>query len=193
MGFLKSLILVAILSMNLSALNVNVEYIQGSGVVESGYIVGPSQLKVNGLLFEAFCYDISRSVSPGNTWVANVYNIPDMNLGDGFFDVPLNYQKEAYLATLYGQVSTSQWGSIQFAAWNLMNSSAPDISGQTTYLNLAATQGQSFNANNWYALEDVNGVKQSFLVRNIVNTPEPKSFALMGIGLIALGLFSKKK
>lgn len=179
--------------LSLSAEPVNVTYNSPNGQVVGNYYVGPVSLTVNGTILEGFCYDFSRSVHSGDTWVANVYEVSGMITGDGFFDDPFLYKQEAWLASLYGTHPNTEWGNIQYAAWNLLFSSAPDVPGQSMYLNSAPAHAALFNSNHWYALEDVNGSKQSFLVRAAdFNTPEPGTLIMFTAGLICIGLSRRR-
>lgn len=182
-----------VLAMGLSLSAATVTYNGSNGFVSNGYYVGPVSLTVDGKNMEGFCYDFFRGVSVGNTWEATVYHIPDMVFGDGFFDNPDLYQQAAWLATRYVSNPNSEWSKIQFAMWNLMAPGAPDVPGQNGFLNAASVQGPNFDATGWYALEDVNGQRQSFLVREVpIVTPEPENYILIGMGLICIAVLRKK-
>jgi hypothetical protein len=177
-------------------------------VTAFGYYVGP----FTGTLIsdptrptiDLFCLDVMNQVQFGQKWTAVFTNLANGNLAStrhGAANV-LNYKKAAWLTSQYAVTSTSQWGGIQAAVWNLFNPGNPNggtnagNTGHEAYWLAQANAFANSNAFNTFdysrytIVTDVNGIGQrvggvqGFMTTTV--TPEPETYLLMGTGLLAL-------
>jgi hypothetical protein len=187
-------------------------------VTAFGYYVGPFWGTVTSdptrPTIDLFCVDILNSISWGQVWTANFTNLGSGNLSltrHGNSKLA-QYQKAAFLASKYNApgVSTSQWGGIQAAVWNLLNPGNPNggtnplvNTSEAYWLQQASTWytsggAQSFDFSRWTIVTDQSAAGlasgrgvQEFLTTGV--TPEPETWMLMGTGLLLVVGFAVKR
>lgn len=167
---------------------------------------------------DLFCVDVLNAINFGYTWTANFTNLAsgDLSLtrhGDGKAS---KYQQAAYLASMYQApgVTSSQYGGLQAAIWNLLNPGYPN--GGTNVLSTSSEAYWLGQANSWYngggasafdfskwtVVTDVSAAgrvwgygTQEFLTSslNTAVTPEPETWMLMGTGLMLIVGFAVKR
>jgi hypothetical protein len=156
---------------------------------------------------DLFCVDFLNSMQIGDTWTARFTSLSHLVAGigsdntrfgqQGLTDIALRYQKAAWLSMQFALNSTSTWGGIHQAIWNIFTPTSPNWTGtgSTTWrakADLASTDGtfDSVDWQSWYVVTDVNTVggsdgKQEFLT---YLTPEPETLILLATGLaVVLG------
>jgi len=221
----KLLAALAFTSVGLFASTVTMKFNAGSGVAPtladgSADQVGPYTAFINGspLTTVIFCDDFSDSVSPGESWTANLTILSSGNLSNTLYGPGLIashnlayatqlYDEVAWLALQFANNVQADWGGIQSAMWQIMNSSAPNTNPNvassptsTAYwlLQAAANFGHVNNAN-VEILTLASGTKTSTGASSVqeflVLTPEPATYALFGSGLIllSLGTFRRRR
>jgi PEP-CTERM motif len=122
-----------------------------------------------------------------------------------------NYELAAIILYTYNNLGSSQGseaGAYNFALWDLFDPSAPSYSGSSTVLDNAITQYNlgATNATNEHAYSELQIFtptgsavgNQEFLGLSATPigtpaVPEPTSLVLLGSGLIAIGLFGRKR
>jgi len=188
-------------------------------VTAFGYYVGPFTGTVlsdpTRPTINLFCVDVLNQIKWGHEW-----NGAFTNLGSNDFDATRHgigakdsYQKAAFLASQFKTpgVTTSQWGGIQAAMWNLMNPGNPNggtnpivntseaywlAQADSWYVNGGAT---TFDFSRWSIVTDVDAAgivsgrgTQEFLT-DTTATPEPETWILLGTGvLLILGVAIKQ-
>lgn len=209
------------LGSNVNGTKVKVE--TGTTAVEYTYngtpgyeYVGPFQMtfgpSFSNAVSEIVCVDFMNPYSSGQKYSANLTLLSSttaeiaartrqgMTLGDGSSALTL-YKKMAWLANQFSLTSTSEWGGIQGAIWQLesnwMAFGGSDAS--TTYWlgKLQAADLSSVNLNGWAVVTDARtrgsiGGVQEFLVRTNV-VPEPSTYALFATGLAGLALIARRR
>lgn len=130
----------------------------------------------------------------------------------------LTYRKAAWLGSLFGTRSQTDWGSIHHAIWNLFTPvEAPEYGQSNAYLALAdvaasydfgafddgSVHYDAVDMSRWTLLTDVAAAGQSlgghqeFLVESgpsIAAVPEPSTLALIGTGLLGvIGLVLRER
>ncbi|MGE0158098.1 MAG: PEP-CTERM sorting domain-containing protein [Gemmatimonadales bacterium] len=178
------------------------DFVSGSGV-NGGYgvQVGPYAGRFTTPttpLFSIYCVDYTHYAR--DQWV-NVTGLADgADLDNTRLKDYADYQKAAYLASLFDEAPTTAWGGIHAAIWSLTSGVAVgDPTQRDYYLGLAAANGSTFSTAGWYVLSplDPNGgahdaTGQEFLMRS-VSVPEPASFLLIASGLLFLAAMSRKR
>jgi hypothetical protein len=199
--------------------------------VALGYYVGPFWGTLTSdptqPTIDLFCIDVLNFVNFGQTWTANFTNLgsSDLSLTRHGTSKAAEYQQAAYLASMFTApgVTTTQYGGIQSAIWNLLNPGYP-YGGTTVsnnkheayWLSLANTWytgggASSFDFSKWTIVTDVNAAgwvrghgTQEFLTTSLntappppeltpVVTPEPETWMLMGTGLMVIVGFAIKR
>jgi hypothetical protein len=183
-----------------------------------GYYVGPFWGTVTSdptrPRIDLYCVDVLNHISFGQTWNANFTSLSSGNLSltrHGNAKLA-QYQQAAYLASLYTApgVTTTSWGGIQAAIWNLLNPGSPNggtnpsvNSSEAYWLAQAGTWynsagAQSFDFSRWTIVTDMNSAgnvsgrgTQEFLTTGI--TPEPETWMLLGTGLVLIVGFAVKR
>ena len=148
--------------------------------------------------FSIYCVDYNHYAK--DQWV----NVSALSSGNALLNTRLqdysDYQRAAYLASLFDTAPTTSWGSIHAAIWNITSGvSVGDATQRNYYLGLAAANAGSFSTAGWYVLSPYtasggpfDGTGQEFLMRT-VNVPEPASFILLASGLLVLAAVSRRR
>jgi hypothetical protein len=167
---------------------------------------------------DLFCVDVLNAINFGYTWTANFSNLAsgDLSLTRHGDAKASKYQQAAYLASMYQApgVTSSQYGGLQAAIWNLLNPGYPN--GGTNVLSTSSEAYWLGQANSWYngggasafdfskwtVVTDVSAAgrvwgygTQEFLTSslNTAVTPEPETWMLMGTGLMLIVGFAVKR
>ena len=173
------------------------------GGYQGGVYVTPYYLSINGgTPIDVVCDDYTHEVSVGESWSATISTFA--NLADtrwGASDSQ-QYDEAAWLYEQYLDGSASA-GDVNFAIWSLfdpqLNASTPGWDQGVT--NLLAGAGQWFadgaggvNFSDFIIITPTDpgpGSAQEYLA--VEPTPEPGTLALMGSGLLLLGIFARKR
>jgi PEP-CTERM motif-containing protein len=191
-----------------------------NGINDGAYYVSPYMgiMTANGQssLVTLFCDDFNNEVTWNQTWQANVTPLSSGDLSNTRYgnshDVALLIGTNPYYATyspaqLYAQAAwlTSQFGqylfadpgqviALQYAIWDLFDTNAPSNSAAQSWI-LSAQQ--NYGSANLYNFEVVTNVGPLCLTGQvqefIVQTPEPATFALLGVGLLAILVLGRRR
>ena len=192
----------------------------GNPVVKDSYgvDVGPYTLAVNGVDLLALCVDDQDWSSVGASWTATVTKLSGLNVSNTYNPSELTEYEET--AVLYNLITKSGADrvDIQHAAWDIMDGQITNKTalnwaiwggyispsdGAIPYIEDAISAYNTTNLNGFEILSDSTAGdcsrEQEFLVYTPASTatPEPGTYALLGLGLIALGgsraLYNKRK
>ena len=142
----------------------------------------------------ALCVDFSHDSNVGDTWNAYVSSLSGSLVDTYHPGSQTQYAEESYLFSLITKaaVSAADRISIQHAAWNITDS-AYQVSGDAqTFVDAAIKNYGSMNLSSFQLLSsvDCNNREQEFLVSSAA--PEPGSLMLLGGGLVAAALISRR-
>ena len=168
------------------------------------YYISPYTLLVGGTSENAYCIDFNHDITIGQTWKA--YETPvaglPTGLGNTYLGDQTKYLQMGYLVSIYNLDPKNS----QQAIWDLSvgNTSLFPSSGLTIGLYSDAQSPGHYNSwdtTGWYILSDVNsqGRAQEFLFHDSnltlppVATPEPGTMMLLGIGMVGVVSFMRKK
>ena len=168
----------------------------------AGVDVGPYTGTLNGSSVQLFCDDLIDSINPGNTFTVNLTPLSSMDLSNTKFGNLPNasslYDQIAWLSLQFANQPQSQWTNIHEAIWGYFDPNAlviPGPMGTAYWQSQAAANDHTVNLSDIFVVTQANvhqaGVTQyqEFLIQ----TPEPASFALIGLGLLALGAAGKRR
>ena len=163
---------------------------------DNGYGIPPYGGTLNGQPAEFYCVDFTHDISAGDSWLAVVTplassggsNVPYLSsqTTDGVSDYLI-------FAWLIGQETPGNQAQNQWAIWSVTDGGYDPYGNPVSLLDAAASQltAAGFTGAGWDILTpdaNLNQYGQEFLVQ----TPEPSSVLLLGVGLCAL-LFLKRR
>ena len=144
-----------------------------------------------------WCVDWQHWANSANDSYFSTAFTTNMTAGDGDFtktrknDEAL-YRKAAWLAEQYAFTETGLYSAvnIQGTIWNLFGGTFTGFTTITVPTTFTLTR-------NWYVLsddpKDGGTSSQEYLTSTMKVVPEPSTYALMGVGLLALGVVSRRR
>jgi len=176
-----------------------------NGSNDGHYYVSPYTGTMNGQAVTLFCVDMINEVNFGQTWQANVTNLASGNLsntryGDSAIspvaaNAGILYAEAAWLTTQFAS-NSSDYVSLQYALWDLMNpGSEPTSYGNVQHwLDLAAANYGSIDPSQFAIITNVGPVTLTGQVQEfIIRTPEPGTLALLLCGMLVLAVFVSRQ
>ena len=171
--------------------------VTGETTSDGQYYISPYTAVLNSTPVSVFCVDPTHEAYFGSTWNVTVSNLTgDLSatrLGNAGLAA---YQEIAYLlfdtGYMNASTTTATRQAIQAAVWYISNSSSAEGANNSWVAQAKALQAagwQGINFSNVSVLSDPQGVYQEFMVQ----TPEPGTLLLLGMGLIGLGWLSVKR
>ena len=160
--------------------------------VAGGYYVGPVGGYLDGGSRMGFvCDDFAHTTYIPSTFEVNINTIPSLTYARFGNDAValFKYQEAAWLM-LQMDTHPSDIASLQYAVWNVFNSSAPDYETSNAWLALAAAIDPSrydFSGVRIYTPTGRTGLSnQEFMSGSISVVPEPCTLLLVGFGILGL-------
>jgi hypothetical protein len=178
-----------------------------SGGVQGGVHTSPYYATVGSLKnVPIVCDDYAHEVYMGESWTASISTFADLSqarfwqtggesqAADQATTLQL-YDEAAYLFNeLYLQ--PSQRGDISFALWSIFDPSQVESSvgwDSNAAWWLASAQTQTYTAGEFSNFEVLTPIAPTSPQEYLVRTPEPSAGLLLGVGLLAIFAFSRRK
>lgn len=162
-----------------------------------GYYVGYSGGHLDGGLPMGFlCNDFAHTTYIPSHFEVNISTIPSLQFarfGSNAAAI-LKYQEAAWLM-LQMDTHPSDIAGLQYAIWNVFDSSAPDFGTSNAWLVLAAGVNMSlydFSSVRIYTATGAGASNQEFMSGHASSVPEPASMLLLGSGLLGLAGVKRK-
>ena len=157
--------------------------------------VGPYTVSVNGKTVAAMCVDFFHESQVGDTWTAYVSSLSGSLANTYQPTAKTQYSEESYLYSLITKagVSDADRIAIQHAAWNITDAGYQVDTRAQAFVDAAKQSYSTMDLSSFQLLSsvDCNNREQEFLVAGAA-APEPASLLLLGTGLLAAGLISKR-
>ncbi|MCC6244482.1 MAG: PEP-CTERM sorting domain-containing protein [Gemmatimonadaceae bacterium] len=195
-------------------------HVDPSAMLPSGEVVGPYLLEgLNPVIseFQAFCIDLANPIrtNPWNARVLTFAQATDMGANQAAVEYALGslhggapswlagLQASADLSNMFGATNAlGNWDEIHYAIWTLFQSpvGAPSdlAAGNLLRTNALANVGGDYSS--WRVLVDERAFDASYRAQGglinqtfIATVPEPSTYALMGVGLLAVGFASRRR
>ncbi len=160
----------------------------------SGSYVGAVGGNLNGgYSMKFYCDDFATTTYVPSSFavaVSTLSNLSQTKFGGAPNAVSM-YQQAGWLISQM-ESNPSQVGQIQFALWNVFNSSAPDPAGSSDWLNAARSiDASKFNFSSVRVYTATNTVNQEFISGGAHALPETDVLPLICFGFIALFVYSR--
>lgn len=194
-----TLVLALLTTATVYAAPVNMTFVNfQSGGWQAGY---PYYATINGAPVDVMCDDWEHGGAPGDFWQANVTNLGTGDLSLLRFNQMNNaltlYDEAGWLLLQTEVVPQTQWTDINYAVWNIFDSTAPLPGNAQYWLTSAQQEAQNgFPGVNFYRVGILTPVNQYDPNLNhpqefLQIIPEPGTLLLVGSGLV--GLIARKR
>jgi hypothetical protein len=190
---------------------VQVKYVNPpTGVSDGADFVLPYAITIDGTATSAICYDNFDTIIEGQTWFANEFTLSDA-VSSGFFpaasDTYSKYEEVAWLS-LQSYTNAADQIDLQHNIWNVFGEASTGQpytvqQGADSYSAALATAEADGYAGVDFSrvafLQPVNSVAgsapgQAFVIDPPAsNAPEPATAAMLGSGLLLIGICTRKR
>lgn len=211
---MKLLLIPILFGTSLFASVVQVSYINApTGANDGTYYVLPYAITVNGVATSAICYDIFDDIAGSQTWYANELTVAEAATSGFFGAIPnaLSLYREIGWLSVQSYANAAAQVDLQHNIWNVFGGSQTYVvnQGPGSYSAALATAQASgyagFDFSTVAFLVPVDGIAgdasgQAFVIGTTstttsvaAQTPEPGTIAMLGGGLMAMAIGSRRR
>ena len=157
----------------------------------NGYGIPPYGGTLNGQSAAFYCVDFTTTIQAGDTWSVWVTSLTGSNFSSTNLGNKTAYLEMAWLVTqMMGAGTQLQQAKDQFAIWSFTGGPNPyGTNGSLVSAALAAVNA-GFTGQGFTILTPTGSKGQEFLIFSVA---EPAELLMLAIGLIMLGVVTRKK
>jgi hypothetical protein len=157
----------------------------------NGYGIPPYGGTLNGQSAAFYCVDFTTTIQAGDTWSVWVTSLTGSNFSSTNLGNKTAYLEMAWLVTqMMGASTQLQQAKDQFAIWSFTGGPNPyGTNGSLVSAALAAVNA-GFTGQGFTILTPTGSKGQEFLIFSVA---EPAELLMLAIGLIMLGVVTRKK
>lgn len=196
---MKTLIAILAFTLALSATPVTLTSV--NGLAFGNDFVSPYDLNIDGQSYAALCFDFQDPSFIGQTWNANIDTLPNVTYFTNQSNYLTKYLAEVELFTKITApgITPTEQVALQLAAWSLFSNVSPTSPLSLFYeqaaLNAVVAGLPGIDTAPFRFVESPNGVSplaQGFVIEVLTPTPDVKSYASVGLGLIFVGFLIRR-
>ncbi len=170
---------------------------------DGAFFIGPYSIGIDGLHYDAVCYDSAHEADPGQRWMANVFSMGQ--LGAAYYSEQPDYvNKYRTVAWLAGQLLNTTADQtridLQHAIWSVFNPRPPEPPADNwTAQAVAAAQDPGLDVSSYRVVNAAAGEpqRQGFIIDSAgyepPDTPEPGTWITMALGLTTLAYWKGRR
>jgi hypothetical protein len=166
-------------------------YVNGSyAFASNGYGIPPYGGTLDGQSESFYCVDFTHDITGGMSWNVNITSMSASSFSATFLDNQTTYEEMAWLVTnMMSTSSQTQQAEDQYAIWSLTGGPNPFGTDATLIAEALAAVDGGFTGQGFEILTPTGSTGQEFLVY----VPEPGETILLLIGMIFLGIATRKR
>ena len=155
----------------------------------NGYGIPPYGGTLNGQSQSFYCVDFSHNIQAGDTWSVTISSLTGSNFSSTLLGNQTAYLEMAWLITqMMSTTDQLQIAKDQYAIWSFSGGPNPYGTNSTLVAAALAAVAAGFTGQGWEILTPTSSTGQEFLIR----VPEPAELLMLLIGLIVLGIATRK-
>lgn len=157
----------------------------------NGYGIPPYGGTLNGQNAAFYCVDFTSTIHAGDTWSVWVTSLTGSNFSSTLLGNKTAYLEMAWLVTQMMSASTQlQQAKDQFAIWSFSGGPNPYGTNSSLVAAALAAVNAGFSGQGFTILTPTGTKGQEFLIFSVA---EPAELLMLAIGLIMLGMMTRKK
>jgi hypothetical protein len=157
----------------------------------NGYGIPPYGGTLNGQNAAFYCVDFTSTIHAGDTWSVWVTSLTGSNFSSTLLGNKTAYLEMAWLVTQMMSASTQlQQAKDQFAIWSFTGGPNPYGTNSSLVAAALAAVNAGFSGQGFTILTPTGTKGQEFLIFSVA---EPAELLMLAIGLIMLGMMTRKK
>jgi len=157
----------------------------------NGYGIPPYGGTLNGQSAAFYCVDFTTTIQAGDTWSVWVTSLTGSNFSSTNLGNKTAYLEMAWLVTqMMGASTQLQQAKDQFAIWSFTGGPNPYGTNSSLVSAALAAVNAGFTGQGFTILTPTGSKGQEFLIFSVA---EPAELLMLAIGLIMLGVVTRKK
>jgi hypothetical protein len=157
----------------------------------NGYGVGPYGGTLNGQSANFYCVDFTTTIQAGDMWTVLLTGLTGSNFSSTKLNNKTAYLEMAWLVTqMMGASTQLQQAKDQFAIWSFTGGPNPYGTNSSIVAAALAAVNAGFTGQGFTILTPTGSKGQEFLIFSVA---EPAELLTLAIGLILLGIVTRKR